>query len=161
MKLRNLLRGNAGSSLVESALVLSFFCVPFLVATGEMGLIIWDSIEVQNSAHTAASYAMQSPTMAANTSAITTAAQADAPTFGADLAVTPTVYYVCSAAIAGTQYTGSNAASNASAACTGGSNHPLQFVKVATSVTVTPALHWTGLTRTFGLSGSSAIEVEQ
>jgi Flp pilus assembly protein TadG len=160
-KWRGLVRDEAGDSLVELALVLTFFCAPLLVGTGEMGMLVYDSIEVQNAAHTGAAYAMQSATFAANTSGIQTAAQADAPSFGTSMTVTPTVYYVCSSALQGTQYTGSGALATATGACTGSSNHPLEFVNVNTSVSVTPPLHCPGLASSFALSGTSAMEIEQ
>jgi len=160
-KVRAFIREEPGNSLVEVALVLSFFCVPLLVGSGEMGLLVYDSIEIQNAAHTGAAYAMQSATFASATSSINAAAQADAPSFGTALTVTPTVYYVCSSAIGGTQYTGSNASANATTACTGGANHPLEFVQVSTSASVTPSLHCPGFGSTFAVSGTSAMEVEQ
>jgi Flp pilus assembly protein TadG len=154
-------RQETGSSLVEVAMILCFFCVPMMVGTAEMGLVVYDSIEVQNAAHTGAQYAMQSATAAADTEHIRTAAQGDAPTFGTALTVTPTVYYVCSAAINGTQYAGSNGLSNATSACTGGVNHPLQFVQVVATASVTPSLHNPGIARTFSVSSTSAMEVQQ
>jgi Flp pilus assembly protein TadG len=156
-----LLREDAGNSLVEVALVLSFFCTPLLVGTGEMGLLVYDSIQVQNAAHSGAAYAMQSSTFAADTSGIQTAAQQDAPALGDSLTVTPTIYYVCSADINGTKYTGDNALSNATNGCTGSSNHPLEFVQVAASTSVTPGLHCPGLGRTFAVSAVTAMEIEQ
>jgi hypothetical protein len=56
---------------------------------------------------------------------------------------------------------GSNAQANATAACTGGTNHALEFVQVNTSVIVTPPVHLPGLSRTFTVTGSSVMEVEQ
>jgi hypothetical protein len=104
---------------------------------------------------------MQSSTYAANTSGMIAAARADANDFGSALSVTPTTYYACSLAINGTQYTGSSAQSNATAACTGGTNHALEFVQVDTSVTVTPPIHLAKLASTFTVTGSSVMEVEQ
>ena len=157
----SLFREDAGDSLVELGLILAFFCTPLLVGTGEMGLIVYDSIQIQNAANSAAEYAMQSATLAADTAGITSAARADAPALGAALTVTPTVFYVCSATIGGTKYTGANALSNATAACTGTSNHPLQFVQVNTSATVTPTLRCPGFASTFAVVGPAVREVEQ
>lgn len=132
-----------------------------LLGTGEMGLVVYDSVEVSNAAHAGAMFGMQSLTYAANTSGITSAAQSEASDFGANMTVTPTAYYACSSAIGGTQYTGANAQSNANTACTGSTNHALEFIKVTTSVTVTPTVRCPGLPHTFTLTGSSVMEVEQ
>jgi Flp pilus assembly protein TadG len=135
--------------------------MPLLIGTSDMGFVVYDSIEVSNAAHAAAMYGMQSSTYAANTSGMTTVAQAEATDFGTNLSVTPTSYYVCANAISGTQYTGASAQSNANTACTGSGNHALEFVHVTTSVTVTPPIHLPILPRTFTVTGSSVMEVEQ
>jgi Flp pilus assembly protein TadG len=153
--------GERGDALVELALALSILGLPLLVGTADMGFVVYDSIEVANAAHAAALYGMQSSTYAANTSGMTAAAQTEASDFGTALTVTPTPYYACSNAIGGTQYTGSSAQSNATAACTGGTNHALEFVQVNTSATVTPPIHLPGLAHTFTVTGSSVMEVEQ
>ena len=153
--------GERGDALVELALALSLLGLPLLVGTADMGFVVYDSIEVANAAHAATLYGMQSSTYAANTAGIVAAAQTEASDFGATLTATPTAYYACSNAIGGTQYTGSNAQANATAACTGGTNHALEFVQVNTSVTVTPPVHLPGLSRTFTVTGSSVMEVEQ
>jgi Flp pilus assembly protein TadG len=149
---------DAGNALIEVALILAFFCTPLLVGTGEMGLLIYDSIQIQDAAHAGAAYAMQSATFAANTAGIRTAAQQDAPEFGTDLTVTPTIYYVCSASINGSQHT---TLASATSACTGTSNHPLQFVKVLATTSVTPALHCPGFGSSFTVAAVSAMEIEQ
>jgi Flp pilus assembly protein TadG len=154
-------RGECGSSLVEVALSFALLGMPLIIGTADMGFVVYDSIEVTNAAHAAAMYGMQSATYAANTSGMTTAAQNEATDFGTNLSVTPTSYYACSSAIGGTQYTGSSAQTNATSACTGGTNHALPFVKVTTSVTVTPPIHLPILPRTFTVTGSSVMEVEQ
>jgi Flp pilus assembly protein TadG len=154
------LRSDCGSAVVELALVCAFFAPPLLLGTGEMGILVYDSIEVSNAAGVGAAYGMQSLTYAANTSGITAAAQMEASDFGAALGVTATSYYACSSALGGTQYTGTNAQSNANAGCTGTGNHALEFVKVNTSATVTPSIHCPGLPASYTLAGSSVMEVE-
>jgi Flp pilus assembly protein TadG len=155
------LRRERGDALVELALVLSLLGVPLLIGTADMGFVVYDSIEVANAAHAAALYGMQSSTYAANSSGMIAAAQAEASDFGTALGVTPIPYYACSSAIGGTQYTGSNAQANATSACTGGTNHALEFVQVNTSVTVTPPIHLPGISKSFTVAGSSVMEVEQ
>jgi len=155
------LRGEQGNALVELALVFSCLATPLLIGTVDMGFVVYDSIEVTNAAHAGALYGMQSSTYAANASGITTAAQTEATDFGTALSVTPTTYYACSLAIGGTHYTGTNAQSNATTACTGGTNHALEFVQVDTSITVTPPVHLAKLASSFTVTGTSVMEVEQ
>jgi Flp pilus assembly protein TadG len=155
------LRGECGGAVVELALVCAFFAPPLLLGTGQMGIMVYDSIEIANAAGVAAAYGMQSLTYAANTSGITTAAQTEASDLGAALSVTPTTYYACANALGGTQYTGASAQSNANAGCTGTGNHALEFVQVKTSATVTPSIHCPGLPASLTLTGSSVMEVEQ
>lgn len=155
------LRGDSGNALIELALIFSFLGMPMLLGTAEMGFLVYDSIEISNSAYAGSLYGMQSLTYASNTSGMKSAAQAEAPDFSTALTVTPTTYYACSIALGGTQYTGSNAQSNAKAGCTGAYNHPLEFVEVNVSASVTPPIHCPGLPKTFTLSELSVMEVEQ
>ena len=155
------LRGDCGSAVVELALVCAFFVPPLLLGTGQMGILVYDSIEISNAASVATAYGMQSLTFAANTAGMTTAAQMEASDFGTALTVTPTSYYACSSALGGTQYTGTNAQSNATAGCTGTGNHALEFVQVKTSAIVTPSIHCPGLPASYTLTGASVMEVEQ
>jgi Flp pilus assembly protein TadG len=152
---------DSGNSVVELALIVGLFAPPLLLGTAQLSILIYDSIEVSNAAHAAAMYGMRSLTYASETSQIITAAQTEASDFGTSLAVTPTLYYACSNAVGGTQYTGTNAQSNATAACTGGTNHPLEFVQVVARESVTPMIHFSGLPATMTLTGSSVMEVEE
>jgi Flp pilus assembly protein TadG len=155
------LRSEDGSALVELAVIVGLLGIPLLAGTAEMGLVVYDSIEVASAASAGASYGMQSATFAANTSGIITAAQTEAADFGTSLTVTPTVYYACALAVDGTQYTGANAQANATTGCTGASNHALEFVQVKTSVNVAPGIHLPALPSAFTVVGSSVMEVEQ
>lgn len=140
---------------------MAFFTVPLIAGLGEMGLLAYDSIEVSNAAAAGASYGMQSSTFASNTSGIATAAQMEAADFGSALSVTSSTYYACAAAINGTHYTGSNAQSDATSACTGTDNHALPFVQVVTTLRVTPMIRCPGLPSSYNLTGTSVMEVEQ
>jgi len=111
---------------------------------------------VSNAAHAGAEYAMTSATYASDTSYIVTAAQEDASGLGATLNVTPTVFFACSNAIGGTQYTTQSAATSG---CTSG--HSLEFVQVVASATVTPVLSVPGLAKSVTLSSTSVMEVEE
>lgn len=157
---RHELRDTSGSTLVEIAVILSLLGIPMLLGTAQLALIAYDSIEITNAAHLAASYGAQSPTFAASNSGMIAAAQADASDFGLNLTATPTVFYACSVAIDGTRYTGANAQSNATSACSGSTNRALEFVQVATSAQVTPSIHCPGLPTSYTLTGLSIMEVQ-
>jgi Flp pilus assembly protein TadG len=160
-RMRGLLHGEQGSSMVELALVVSLLGIPMLAGTAEMGLTVYDSIEVSNAANAGAYYGMQSSTLAINTSGISAAAKAEAADFSNNLSVVSSTYYACSANLTGTQYTGASAQANATSGCTGTGNHPLEFVQVTVSVTVTPGIHLPTLASSFALSHTAVMEVEQ
>jgi Flp pilus assembly protein TadG len=151
-------RERRGSSTIELALILVCLGSPLLLGTAEVGYLVYDSIEISNAAHAGALYGMQSNTNASNSSAITTAAQSEASNFGTNLSVTPSVFWVCSTAEGGTQYTTSSAATTA---CTGSGNHPLEYLQVSVSAPATPPIHFPGMPATYTLSGSSTMEVEE
>ncbi|HUN83067.1 MAG TPA: TadE family protein [Terracidiphilus sp.] len=156
---RGILRGNEGGAFVELALLVSFFAAPLLMGTAETGFMLYDSIEVENAAHTGAMYGMMSSTFAADSTGIQTAAQEEAPDLGTNLTVTPTTYYACSAAIDGTQYSSQAAAT---AACSGAGNHGLQFVQVAATAVVPLPIRVPGiLPGSVTLSNTSVMEVQE
>lgn len=155
---RRLLRGEAGTSIVELALILGFMGAPLLLGTAQVGFLVYDSIEISNAAHAGAMFGMMSNANANNSTTITTAAQSEASDFGTNLTVTPTVYWACSAAEGGSQYSTSAAATTA---CTGSTNHPLEFVQVAVSASATPPIHLPGLPASYTLSSTSVMEVEE
>jgi Flp pilus assembly protein TadG len=152
------LREERGNALIEMALCMSLLGMPLLVGTVEIGGMTYTSIEVSNAANAAAMYGMISSTFAANSSGMTTAAQNEASDLGTNLVVTPNVYFACSNAIGGTQYTTQSAANTA---CNSGTNHALEFVQVSTSVRVTPPIRCPGLPATYTLTGSSTMEVQE
>jgi Flp pilus assembly protein TadG len=153
-----LLRGRCGSSTIELTLVLACLGVPLMLGTAEVGFLVYDSIEISNAAHAGALYGMQSNTNASNSSVITSAAQSEAANFGTNLSVTPSVFWVCSTAENGTQYSSSSAATTA---CTGSGNHPLEYLQVNVSAPATPPIHFPGLPATYTLTASSVMEVEE
>lgn len=156
--LRRFAGQDSGSALIELALVLSLVGLPLLFGTIYAGVLMFDDIEISNAAHAGAMYAMQSSTYASDTTGITTAAQAEAPGLTGWLAVTPAIYYACSTAIDGTQYA---IQSDATAACTGGSNHALEFVKVTVSYVATPFARIPGMQQSMTLNSVSVMEVEE
>jgi hypothetical protein len=137
---------------------MSLFGAPLLVGTVELGLLVYDSIEVSNAAHAGAMYGMTSSTFAGDTAGMTSAAQAEASDFGSSMTVTPTVYFACSSAVSGTQYSTETAATSA---CSGAGDHPLEFVQVLTSQSVTPIFHFPGFPATITLTGASVMMVEE
>jgi Flp pilus assembly protein TadG len=151
------LRDEAGQAIVEMSLLLVLFGVPLMLGTGEFGILIYDSIEVSNAAHAGAMFGMMSMANASDTSEIITVAQAEAADFGTNLTVTPTYYWACSTALAGTTYATQTAANTA---CTG-SSHALEFVKVVTRASATPLIHCPGLPKTVTMGGLSIMEVEE
>jgi len=152
------LRDETGSALIELASILALFGVPLLLGTIYTGVLMADYIEITNAAHTGAMYAMRSSSWAEDNTGIITAAQADASHLGTSLTVTPSIYYVCSDAQDGTQYATPVAAT---AACTCGTSHPLEFVQVVASAPITPPSTFPGLPKTMTLSSTSAMEVEE
>jgi hypothetical protein len=154
-----LFQEESGGAMVELAMLVYFVGTPLILATGQMGMLVYDSIEVSNAAHAGTSYAMQSTTWASDTAGITAAARGEAADLGTSLSVTPTTYYVCSNAMGGTQYTGSTAQSDANAACSGTSNRAVEMVQVNTSVAVSSLIRCPGLPKTYTLTGTAAMEV--
>jgi Flp pilus assembly protein TadG len=155
---RLLCREDCGSALIELALALSLVGLPLLLGTIYTGVLLFDEIEISNAAHAGALYGMQSSTFASDSAGITSATQTEAPDLGTGLSVTPTVFYACSSAIDGTQYSTQSAANTA---CTGGWNHALEFVQVTATYVATPFASIPGMQRTVTLSSVSVMEVEE
>lgn len=155
---RKALQRTDGNSMVELALLVSLFGAPMLVGTSEVAFLTYDSIEVTNAAHAGAMYGMISSTFAADSSGVTAAAQAEAPDIGSTVNVTPTIYYACSAAVDGTQY---STQIGANTACTGTGNHSLEFIQVVTSATITSPFQFSGLPKTVTFGGTSIMEVQE
>jgi Flp pilus assembly protein TadG len=148
----------SGGALVEMALCVPLIIAPVLLGTMATGIVVYDSIEVSSAAHAGTAYGMMSSTYAADTTGMSNAAKAEAPDLGSLLTVTPTTYYACSQSIGGTQYTTQSAANTA---CTGTSNHSLEFVQVNTSAAVPVPFRVPGLPTSYNLSATSVMEVEE
>jgi hypothetical protein len=151
-------RAEAGSALVELGLMLGFLGVPLLLGVGHFGVLLLDSIEITNAAHAGAEYAMRSSTFAEENPGIIAAAQNESSRIASNLTVTPTIFYACSNAIGGTQY---STQTLANAACTGGSSHSLEFIQVTASATITPPVKAPGFANSVTLSSTSVMEVEE
>jgi Flp pilus assembly protein TadG len=151
-------RDETGGAMVEMGLMLAILGVPLFLGTSYFGVLLVDQIEVANAAHAGAMYAMTSSTFAEDTSNIIAAAQAETNRFGTSLNVTPSIYYACSNAISGTQYTSQTLANTA---CTGSTTHTLEFISVTASASVTPPGSVPGYARTVTISSTSVMEVEE
>jgi len=147
-----------GNSLVELALMLSLFGMPLLIGTVEFATLSFDSIEISNAAHVGTMYGMRSATFAGDTAGMQSAARAEAADFGANLTVTSATYFACSSNVVGTQYA---TQALADAACSGAGNHSLEFVTVTAQTSVTPSISLPLLPKTYSLSNTSVMEVEE
>jgi hypothetical protein len=156
--LRRAAAQESGSALIELALSLSLFGLPLLLGTIYTGVLAFDNIEIANAAHAGALYGMQSSTYASDSAGIIAAAQAEAPDFGTAMSVAPVIFYACSSAIDGTQYSTQTAATTA---CTGGFNHALEFIQITASYTATPFARIAGMQKAVTVSSVSVMEVEE
>lgn len=147
-----------GAAAVELAIVMCIFCPIVLFGTADLASISYDSIEVSSAADAGALYGMQSTTYASNTASIQARAQAEAADFGSNMTVTPTIFYACSTAINGTQYSTQSAASTN---CTGTGAHVLEFLQVTTAVTVSAPFQLPAIATSYNLHGSAVVEVEE
>jgi Flp pilus assembly protein TadG len=152
------LRDEEGSALVELGFIMSLLGIPLFLGTIYFATLLMDQIEIDNAAHAGAIYAMTSSTFAEDSSNIVTAAQEETPRIGSNLSVSSSIYYVCSTAISGTQYSTQSAATTA---CTGGTSHSLEMIQVTVSASVTPVATFPGLAKTPTLSSTSIMEVEE
>jgi hypothetical protein len=140
------------------ALCIPLLGAPVLIGTVETGAAIYDSIEVSNASHAGVAYGMMSSTFAADSAGMTAAAKGEAGDLNSILNVTPATYFACSQSIGGTQYSTLAAANTA---CSGSSNHSLEFVQVSTSAIVPIIFRFPGLPTSFNLTSISVMEVEE
>jgi Flp pilus assembly protein TadG len=146
-----------GSSLVETALVLSFVLVPLLFVTLDFGQWFYYSIEVQNAAQAAAEYGAQN---ISDSTGITTTADNDAANI-TSLGVT--VNYGCECPDGTHKSTGTSTnPCLAPPSCTG--TTPVNYVKVSTSKTYSPMFPWTkyiGAPSSITLKGEAWVRASQ
>lgn len=150
------------NATLEIALTISILGTPLLLGTAAVGFLIYDSIEVSNAAHAGAAYGMLSDAFAHNTTQISAVAHAEAQDLGAHLTVaTPTIFFACSAALDGAQF---SSASQAEAACGSSgvsNNQALEFIQVNTTASVTPVFQFPGLPKQWTLRGQSVMMVQE
>jgi Flp pilus assembly protein TadG len=151
-----------GNAVLELALTLGILGPPLLLGTGATGLIIYDSIEVSNAAHAGAESGTISDNFARDTAQVQAAAKAEAPDLGANLTVaTPIVYFACSAALDGTQFSTKAAAQTACANSGLTNNQALEFIQVNTSIGLTPLFKFPGFPKLWTLQGQSVMMVQE
>jgi hypothetical protein len=138
--------------------MLAVLGLPLLLATSYFGVLLLDQIEIANAAHAGAMYAMTSSTFAEDASNIVAAAQAETNRFGSNLAVSSSIFYACSNAISGTEY---STQALATTACSGSTTHSLEFISVTASASVTPLGSFPGFAKTVTVSSTSVMEVEE
>jgi Flp pilus assembly protein TadG len=148
----------AGQSLVELALILPVFVFLILGAV-EFGQLAYAAIEISDAARAGVQYGAQSPASAADTAGIVSAAQNDGlnvnQTYG--LVVHPTAFCSCSNAPSVPVDTG--ACPNAPTICSANGARVLNYVKVVTSSTVAPLIHYPGFGG-FTLTGQAIMRVQ-
>ncbi|HUI40904.1 MAG TPA: TadE/TadG family type IV pilus assembly protein [Terriglobia bacterium] len=144
------LRQEAGQALLETALLIPALLM-ILVGVIELGRLAYFSIETSNAAHAGAQYGAQSATSAVDNSGMQQAALSD----GADvpgLSATASSFCTCSG--------GTGTVTCALSSCTAPARL-VQWVKVSTSATEAPLLHYPGLPSSFALTGQAIMRVEQ
>ena len=159
--LRRHLSLDKGQALIELALVLPVFTL-MLVGIAEFGRLAYASIEVNNAARAAASYAAQTNTTAADSTNITLAAKQDAADIvSSDLTATPA--YSCSCESNTGTITALNSCSKTDVnltACASPSRIVV-FVQVNTSAPVATLFHFPGFPSTVTLQGQATVRVQQ
>jgi hypothetical protein len=165
--LRKIVEADCGSALVELALVVSIMGLPLLLGSVDIATLTYSSIEIENAAHAGAMFGMQGDCCILQTQQMISAAQNEAADFGANLTVTPTSYYACSASQAGPAWTGAGnmidslSLATAKSMCTGASGHVLAFVKVVASAPVHLPFRCCGLPVSINLSRASVMESQE
>lgn len=157
-----ILANTTANATLEMALTISILGAPLLLGTAAVGFLIYDSIEVSNAAHAGAAYGMLSDAFAHNTTQISAVAHAEASDLGANLTVaTPTIFFACSAAINGAQFSTSDQAETACGNSGISSNQPLEFIQVNTAASVPPIFQFPGLPKQWILRGQSVMMVQE
>ena len=137
-----LFHGEAGQSLVETALLLPLL-VTILLGGAEVAQVAYAAIEVANAARAGAQYGTQTAGTVSDTTGIATAAANDA----ADItALTTTSSYSCVC---------SNGSASTCANTDCNNSHIEKILTVNTQATVNPLFHIPGLPTTYTLKGKA------
>ena len=141
---------DSGQSLIELALCMPLFLV-ILLGTVEMANVAWAAIQVNNAARAGAQFGSQSNINAANTSAIQTAAQNDAP----NLTLTTTSSQPCQCVNTSGNATGAACTQTACVA----PNVIMDYVQVHSQATITPVFRYPGLPTSYTMDGWATMGV--
>ncbi len=136
------MRGEAGASLVETALVMPLL-ITILVGAAEMARVAYAAVEVANAARAGAQYGTQGGFAASDTTGIATAASSDAGNL-TTLTTTSSFTCVCS---------DGSASTCANTDCA--NSHIEQTLTVNTQATINPVFHIPGLPTTYTLKGKA------
>jgi Flp pilus assembly protein TadG len=149
-----MLRNDAGSTLVEMALLLPLLSL-VLAGAADLGRVAYYAMEVSGAASAGAHYGAQSRITAADTAGMKAAAANDAPdvTSVTTLATTVTQSCACSNGIA-------TACATAGSNCTG-TTRILEYVQLNTSAVVSPMVRYPGFPAAYTLRGQAIMRVEQ
>lgn len=154
----DLLRGEAGSNLIEFALLLPMFLFLILGAV-DLGQALYLAQEVAGAAHAAVIYGTENAAEhVTDISGMRTAAQDDAPSFGTALSVSATYGTECGSG--GSTYT-----ANTTVLPTCSGDAQVYLVKVTVSGTAKPIVpwptlpipYWPSMASTFTFSSSAAM----
>jgi Flp pilus assembly protein TadG len=135
-------RGQAGQSLVETALVFPMM-IAILVGAAELARVAYAAIEVANAARAGAQYGTQNGAAASDTTGIATAASSDAANL-TTLTTTSSFTCVCS---------DGSASTCANTDCA--NSHIEQTLTVNTQATIDPVFHIPGLPKKYTLKGQA------
>jgi Flp pilus assembly protein TadG len=141
-------RHSYGQSAVELALSLPLMIAMLLIMV-EAGHICLISISLGSAARAGVQYGAQSLTTAKDSSAMVSAAKADAPNL-ASMTVTASYHCVCS---------NGNASTCLATDCS--TSHRLTYVTASTSAQYTPWFNWPGVPATTTLTSAATMRVNQ
>lgn len=147
------MRDTSGQSLVELALILPVFTL-LILGAAEFGQLAYDAIEVSNAARAGVAYGAQSAAYAGDIPGIQLAAIHDASDVPG-MTATATTFCSCSNAASTPVTCGS-----ALATCLASGSRALNYVEVQTTATVTPFVHYPGISGGFTLTGQAIMRVE-
>jgi Flp pilus assembly protein TadG len=155
---RPTMRDDTGQAFVELALVMSVFTL-LILGAAEFGQVIYASIEVANAARAGVAYGAQSPTTAADSAGMVLAALKDAPNV-ANMTATANPPF-CSCSNATSAPVPQVSCASAPATCSANGAHAVSYVQVTTTATVTPLVHYPGISGGFTLNGQAIMRVWQ
>lgn len=160
------LKDNSGSALVEVALAAPLFLL-MIMGAFELGRVAHFAIEVQNAARSGASFGGENQGNATSTTAITQAAQNDAPDLS-NLTAAPSTSCVCETLTSGTiSFSPSSGTVSCSdptiTACSGSSStvtyRVVSYVTVSTQATLNSVFQVGALPGSYTLHGNSTMRI--